>query len=275
MICADWGCNPLSTKGLDDCLNAIITCARHWTDINGGVTMEVIPVRAGCLYSPAFSSKRPHPKTREHKNTHRNHTSQQQATSNGLRANEATDSKESEKYQDISNQHQELLISRNGHIPNSHYGKPHLKLYSQCSQQKGAREPNQGYIRGTTDLDQDLDLRSSIKIMDEMLQKTSIEKLYKALDVIACHRNKYDGGPSHTDPDEKFERSQESKIKDQGLMKNNDDKWKLDYSAFLPRPAGTQNIETPDFVVEQLRLSETTQQQIPRDAPSMAGKVSK
>ncbi|KAJ8676994.1 hypothetical protein QAD02_012781 [Eretmocerus hayati] len=51
MICPDCGRNPLRTKHLDNCIDAIVTYARHWKDVNQGVIMEVVPLRVDCLCS--------------------------------------------------------------------------------------------------------------------------------------------------------------------------------------------------------------------------------
>ncbi|KAJ8677702.1 hypothetical protein QAD02_013489 [Eretmocerus hayati] len=49
MICPDCDRNPNSPKLLDDCIEAIITCIRHWEDVGKGVIMEVLPPRQDCL----------------------------------------------------------------------------------------------------------------------------------------------------------------------------------------------------------------------------------
>ncbi|KAJ8686185.1 hypothetical protein QAD02_021979 [Eretmocerus hayati] len=49
IICPDCGRNPVSPMNFDDCIDAVLTCARHWDDINSNVIMEVIPVRSDCL----------------------------------------------------------------------------------------------------------------------------------------------------------------------------------------------------------------------------------
>ncbi|KAJ8684969.1 hypothetical protein QAD02_020762 [Eretmocerus hayati] len=51
MICDDCGLNPLSPSNLGGCVDAVITCARNWGDINDGILMEVLPVRVDCLCS--------------------------------------------------------------------------------------------------------------------------------------------------------------------------------------------------------------------------------
>ncbi|KAJ8665714.1 hypothetical protein QAD02_007376 [Eretmocerus hayati] len=57
MICADCGNNALSPYNLDNCVDAVITCARHWEDVNKGVIMEVLPICVDCLCSQMTAQK--------------------------------------------------------------------------------------------------------------------------------------------------------------------------------------------------------------------------
>ncbi|KAJ8685813.1 hypothetical protein QAD02_021606 [Eretmocerus hayati] len=63
MVCPDCGGNPLRVKHLDNCQDAIITCARHWKDVNQGTIMEVVPLRQVCLCSLPLAGDFQDPKT--------------------------------------------------------------------------------------------------------------------------------------------------------------------------------------------------------------------
>ncbi|KAJ8685639.1 hypothetical protein QAD02_021432 [Eretmocerus hayati] len=57
MICPDCGLNPASPTVLDNCTDAILTCIRHWDDVNKGVIMEAVPLRVDCLCNRMFAKK--------------------------------------------------------------------------------------------------------------------------------------------------------------------------------------------------------------------------
>ncbi|KAJ8670230.1 hypothetical protein QAD02_001489 [Eretmocerus hayati] len=132
----------------------------------------------------------------------------------------------SEKYQEMRNLHNSLLISPNGHIPNRRMdqlgGKP---IYVPHSQTQKCEEGHKTLDK-EEDLQKNCELEENIQIVSELLEKMSVEKVYQALETILMQKQSYQkAGPSSKDPDLTRHIQQIT-----CTPASNDDQWKLEYS---------------------------------------------
>ncbi|KAJ8688046.1 hypothetical protein QAD02_023841 [Eretmocerus hayati] len=132
----------------------------------------------------------------------------------------------SEKYQEMRNLHNSLLISPNGHIPNRRMdqlcGKPNYVPHSQTQK----CEEGHKTLDKDEDLQKNCELEENIQIVSELLEKMSVEKVYQALKTILMQKQSYQkAGHSSKDPDLTRHIQQIT-----CTPASNDDQWKLEYS---------------------------------------------
>ncbi|KAJ8677810.1 hypothetical protein QAD02_013597 [Eretmocerus hayati] len=154
-----------------------------------------------------------------HKNSYK------QGTEDFSKDKERSKPKESQKYQEIRSQHRNMLISPSGHLPNMKYAQ--LKNGAGSLSQS---KLNSDYVHdmepiaadgSEKTMSQELDLNESIQqLLSKLLEKTSIEKLYKALDSIASASGRR--SKRSRDPDSLSRKTSTT-------AENDDNRWKLEY----------------------------------------------